>query len=61
LKKTRRIWTECSFKPLYAGSSTFGDIYGLLAARGFRLLELSENFRSTTGELLQVDALFARD
>ena len=29
--------------------------------RGFRLLELSENFRSTTGELLQVDALFARD
>jgi FkbM family methyltransferase len=61
LKKSKRIWTECSFKPLYAGSSTFGDIYGLLAARGFRLLELSENFRSTTGELLQVDALFARD
>jgi FkbM family methyltransferase len=60
LKKCKRIWIECSFKPLYAGSSTFNDIYGLLAARGFQLLELSEAFRSSTGELLQVDALFAR-
>jgi len=59
LKATRLIWSECSFKPLYTGSCTFADIYETLAKVGFQLLELNTAFRSPTGELLQVDALFA--
>ena len=58
LRRTRLIWTECSFKPLYDGSSTFTDIYVALNAAGFRLLEMSPTFRSPTGELLQSDLLF---
>ncbi len=57
---TRRVWTECSFKPLYAGSSTFMDLHALLTGCGFQLIELNPAFRSRSGELLQVDALFAR-
>lgn len=58
LSRTRIVWTECSFKPLYDGSSTFTDIYAALNAAGFRLLEMSPTFRSHTGELLQSDLLF---
>ena len=58
LRRTRIIWTECSFKPLYEGSSTFTDIYTTLDAAGFRLLEMSPAFRSPSGELLQSDLLF---
>jgi len=60
LRRTAMVWSECSFKPLYTGSSTFADIYTVLEAAGFQLLELSPGIRSPTGEMLQVDALFAR-
>ncbi len=60
LARTGMIWTECSFKPLYAGSSTFSDLYGLLESLGFQLTEFNPAMRSAAGELLQVDALFIK-
>ncbi len=60
LKRTKRVWTECSFKPLYSGSSTFSDLYAALTGCGFQLVELSEACRSVTGELLQADAFFVK-
>jgi FkbM family methyltransferase len=58
LQKTKYVWCELSFKPLYEGSSVFQDIYDRLHAEGFRLLELSPGHRTSKRELLQVDALF---
>ena len=59
LTNTRFIWIELSFKPLYAGSSVFHEIYTIMGRNGFILLELSPGHRSQAGELLQADALFA--
>jgi FkbM family methyltransferase len=59
LTKTRFIWVELSFKPLYVGSSVFQDIYQLMNENGFILLEISPGHRSPINELLQADALFA--
>jgi FkbM family methyltransferase len=58
MKKTRLIWIEVSFKPLYEGSSVFHEIYAMIDAAGFRLVSLSPGFRSADGELVQADALF---
>lgn len=60
LKKTKMIWTEVSFKPLYESSSSFTDIYSLLNKLDFKLIELVPGFRSPSGELLQGDALFVK-
>lgn len=60
LARTGMVWTECSFKPLYTGSSTFSDLYGLLEPLGFQLSEFNPALRSAAGELLQVDALFIK-
>jgi FkbM family methyltransferase len=60
LAKTRLIWVEVSFKPLYEGSSVFHEIYGALTAVGFRLVNLTPGFRSSEGELVQADALFQK-
>jgi FkbM family methyltransferase len=59
LSKSKFVWIELSFKPLYVGSSVFHDIYDLMETNGFILLELSPGHRSPINELLQVDALFA--
>jgi len=59
LARTKYIWIELSFKPLYIGSSVFQDIYGLMEENGFILLEISPGHRSSSNELLQADALFA--
>ena len=60
LRKTERVWTEVSFKPLYESSSTFTDVYHALYELGFSLMEISHGFRGPDGELLQADALFVR-
>lgn len=60
LARTGMVWTECSFKPLYTGSSTFSDLYRLLEPLGFQLSEFNPALRSADGELLQVDALFVK-
>lgn len=61
LRRTKMVWTEVSFKPLYESSSTFIDIYHALQELGFKLMEISAGFRGPDGELLQADTLFERD
>ncbi|HEX3655066.1 MAG TPA: FkbM family methyltransferase [Pirellulales bacterium] len=60
LARTRLVWVEVSFRPLYAGSTTFAPLYERFDALGFSLIDLEPGFRSRTGELLQADALFVR-
>lgn len=60
LRKTKRVWTEVSFKPLYESSSNFMDVYHALYELGFTLMEISRGFQGPDGELLQADALFVR-
>lgn len=60
LRRTRLVWCEVSFRPLYEGSATFPDIYALLRERGFLFVAIEPGFRSPCGELLQADVLFAR-
>ena len=60
LKRTRFVWVEVSFKPLYENSPTFFDIYAQLDAAGFGLLELTSAFRAPNREMVQADGLFFR-
>jgi hypothetical protein len=60
LNRTRFIWVEVSFKPLYENSPTFFDIYAQMDAAGFGLLELTPEFRAPNREVLQADGLFFR-
>jgi len=57
-ERTRMVWTEMSFKALYQGSSTFHEIYEMMASIGFSLCEITPGFRGSNGELVQCDALF---
>lgn len=61
LRKTRFIWTELSFKPLYEKSSVFTDIYSQLEKENFILLNVLETHRGPNQELLQIDALFGNN
>jgi FkbM family methyltransferase len=58
LKKTKLVYTEFSFKPLYDQSSVFFDLYKIFYDHGFILASISPGFSSAEGELLQGDALF---
>lgn len=58
LKRTKAIWTEVSFKPLYEGSAIFGDIHATLCEHGFIMVEIQRSFRAQNREILQADALF---
>jgi FkbM family methyltransferase len=58
LKKTRLVYTEFSFKPLYKNSSTLFDLYKILYENNFMLVDLSNGYAAPYGELLQGDAVF---
>ena len=58
LKRTKVIYTEFSFKPVYKGSSVFFDLYKFLYDHDFILTNISPGFTSKSGELLQGDATF---
>jgi FkbM family methyltransferase len=60
LRSVKMIWCEVSFRPLYVGSSLFGDIYDQMVAAGFGLFELEGGFRTLENEMLQADAFFVR-
>lgn len=60
LDRTSVALIEVSFRPLYLGSATFNDIYLLMTAKGFALMELEVAFRGQKGELLQADAIFVK-
>ncbi len=59
LPRTRGIWVEVSWKPLYEGSAIYSDIYETLDSR-FRLLDIQPAFRAPDGEMLQSDMFFLR-
>ena len=58
LKITKLVYTEFSFRRLYQNSSTFYDLYNILNANNFMLIDISQGYKSLNGELLQGDALF---
>lgn len=60
LDRVDAVCCEVSFRPVYAGSSTFFDIYELLKRRGFVLSSIDPGHRAPNGELLQGDAFFLR-
>lgn len=60
LTRTRSIFTEVSFRPVYRGSCDFTEVYRLLGEHGFVLSALESGHRTPDGELLQADALFKR-
>ena len=59
LAKTKMVWVEVSFRPMYEHSTLFSEIYDFMRAHSFQLCALQEGFKSATGELLQADALFS--
>jgi len=59
LKRTCFVWSEMSFREIYSGQALFADVYHLLRAAGFMLVEIEPLYRLTTGELVEVDCLFA--
>lgn len=59
LKRTRFVWVETSFKSLYDNSALFHQVYELMTASDFIMIEISPGHRdSQSGELLQADILF---
>ncbi|MES2377394.1 MAG: FkbM family methyltransferase [Bacteroidota bacterium] len=58
LKKTKLVYTEFSFRPLYERSSTFFDLYSIFYQNDFILVNVSRGYATPDGELLQGDALF---
>ncbi len=59
LARAAGVLVELSFVELYAGQALFGEIVDWLAARDHFLLALDPAYRDrTTGQLMQVDALF---
>lgn len=58
LERTRLVYTEFSYKPLYKDSSTFYDLYHLMYKNGFILVDVAKGYANNDGELLQGDALF---
>jgi FkbM family methyltransferase len=61
LERVEVVETELSLVELYEGQALFGDMLDHLTARGFSALSLEPLFSDpVTGELLQVDGVFAR-
>ena len=58
LARTKRIWIEVSFLPLYRESAVFGDIHNFLYEKNFKLVTLLEGYTKRDGELLQADCLY---
>jgi FkbM family methyltransferase len=61
LRRCRVVELELGFVELYAGQALFADLVEQMRVAGMVLTDLEPAFRDeTTGELLQVDALFTR-
>ena len=61
LKRTKLVYIEFSYRPLYEGSSTFFDLYKIMTDNQFRLVNITPGFKGKDGELLQGDALFVNN
>ena len=61
LERVEVVETELSLVELYEGQALLPDVYAHLTQRGFGIWFLEPVFRdSSSGELLQLDGLFAR-
>lgn len=61
LKKLQLIELELSLVELYVGQPLFRELDAILVGNGFALASLAEGFwDGRTGELLQMDAIYAR-
>ncbi|RFZ82050.1 FkbM family methyltransferase [Mucilaginibacter terrenus] len=61
LKRTKLVYTEISYKPMYEGSSTFFDLFKILTECNFRLVNTSKGWVNPDGEIIQGDALFVNN
>lgn len=61
IENTKMVYIEVSYKQLYHGSSTFFDIYNIFIANNFRLVNVTQGYKSSDGELLQSDVLFVNN
>lgn len=61
LKRTKLVYTEFSYKPMYEGSSTFFDLYKIFNDNNFRLVSTTPNWINPDGEMIQGDALFVNN
>ena len=62
LRRIRTIQLEMSLRPLYEGELPFGEMHGVLLAKGFQLVSLEQGFADVeTGHLLQIDGVYRRD
>lgn len=61
LRRVDYVLLEASFRPMYEGEETFMEIARMMEDRGFEFLRpVSWLGDPTNGEILQMDALFAR-
>lgn len=60
LEHTDYILLETAFKPLYEHEPLFEDLYAFLQQTGFRFRAPVDFLSDTTGEIIQMDALFER-
>jgi FkbM family methyltransferase len=60
LQRVDFLLLETAFRPLYEGEALFGELYEFLRTRGFTFLRPLDVLPDATGEIIQMDALFAR-
>ncbi|MDQ1141883.1 MAG: FkbM family methyltransferase [Flavobacterium sp.] len=58
LAKTKVVYIEASFKPLYVNSCTLFDVYSFMYTHQFKLVNVEQGYKSADGELFQCDCLF---
>jgi FkbM family methyltransferase len=62
LKKIKGVQIELALKPSYIDAPDFKEIFKILDDAGFTIYSLEEGFEdTTTGRLLEIDALFFRE
>jgi FkbM family methyltransferase len=59
LDQTGAVLLEVTFTSHYEGDATFPSLHEFMTERGFRLVGISEPFKSTCGEVLWLDACYA--
>ncbi len=61
LRRTHYALLETAFKPMYRGEPLFDEVYAFMHAAGFRFLRPVDVLQDAGGEIVQMDALFARE
>ena len=61
LNRVAHVLLEVALRASYVGEPSFEDLLDFLRPYGFRFLRPVEILRDTSGEIVQMDALFGRD